>query len=155
MTESTKKAFLVLETGESYQGKWHCGTDRAGEVVFNTSHSGYEEIATDPSYYHQIVVLTAPMQGNYGADQQSWESHKLWIEGFVSLQMQETEREKSWVQRLHDHKIPLVTEIDTRELVMRLRSGGTPWGALVQAQTESEAQAKAQKLIAEKRKGDT
>jgi carbamoyl-phosphate synthase small subunit len=48
-------AYLVLETGEVYSGKWHGGQERAGEVVFNTSHSGYEEIATDPSYLKQIV----------------------------------------------------------------------------------------------------
>ena len=58
-------SYLVLESGEIYSGQWHGGQDSAGEVVFNTSHSGYEEIATDPSYYSQIVVMTAPMQGNY------------------------------------------------------------------------------------------
>jgi carbamoyl-phosphate synthase small subunit len=148
------KAFLVLETGEVYPGKWHGGIDRAGEVVFNTSHSGYEEIATDPSYLNQIVVLTAPMQGNYGVDKKIWESNKLWIEGFISLQIQDSERDRSWIQRLNESKIPLVTEIDTRELVLRLRSGGTPWGALVQADSEAAAKTKAAALIAEKKKGD-
>ena len=149
-----KNAYLVLESGETYSGKWHCGIDRAGEVVFNTSHSGYEEIATDPSYMNQIVVLTAPMQGNYGADHASWESSKLWIEGFISLQVQDSERDHAWIQRLEDNKIPLLTEIDTRELVLRLRSGGTPWGALIQAKDAQEATAKAMKLIAEKKKSD-
>jgi carbamoyl-phosphate synthase small subunit len=147
-----KKAFLVLETGEVYAGQWHCGIDRAGEVVFNTAHSGYEEIATDPSYFSQIVVLTAPMQGNYGVDKSIWESSRLWIEGFVSLQIQDSERDQAWIQRLEENKIPLVTELDTRELVLRLRSGGTPWGALVQAASEEEAKKKATALIAEKRK---
>lgn len=149
-----KKAFLVLETGEVYTGKWHCGEDRAGEVVFNTSHSGYEEIATDPSYFSQIVVMTAPMQGNYGVDNQVWESHRLWIEGFVSLQIQDSPRDLAWIQRLNENRIPLVTELDTRELVLRLRSGGTPWGALVQAADETTAKAKATALIAEKKKLD-
>lgn len=147
-----KKAFLVLETGEVYSGKWHCGQDRAGEVVFNTSHSGYEEIATDPSYFSQIVVMTAPMQGNYGVDSQVWESRRLWIEGFISLQIQESSRDISWIQRLSENQIPLVSELDTRELVLRLRSGGTPWGALVQANDEVSAKAKAVTLIAEKKK---
>ncbi|WP_413288699.1 glutamine-hydrolyzing carbamoyl-phosphate synthase small subunit [Bdellovibrio sp. HCB337] len=147
-----KKAFLVLETGEVYSGKWHGGEDRAGEVVFNTSHSGYEEIATDPSYFSQIVVMTAPMQGNYGAHKEVWESKRLWIEGFISLQIQDTGRDQAWVQRLNENKIPLMTEVDTRELVLRLRSGGTPWGALVQAASEAEAKQKAAGLIAEKKK---
>jgi carbamoyl-phosphate synthase small subunit len=51
------KAYLVLETGEIFQGLWRGGKARAGEIVFNTSHAGYEEIATDPSYMNQIVVM--------------------------------------------------------------------------------------------------
>jgi len=149
-----KKAFLVLETGEVYSGKWHCGEDRAGEVVFNTSHSGYEEIATDPSYFSQIVVLTAPMQGNYAVDNAAWESRQLWIEGFISLQVQDSERDHAWIQRLQEARIPLVTELDTRELVLRLRGGGTPWGALVQAADEAEAKKKSTALISEKKKLD-
>jgi carbamoyl-phosphate synthase small subunit len=149
-----KKAYLVLETGEIYCGKWNSGVDRAGEVVFNTSHSGYEEIATDPSYMNQIVVLTAPMQGNYGVDKSIWESDRLWIEGFISLQIQDSVRDRAWIQRLEDAKIPLLTEIDTRELVLRLRSGGTPWGALVQAADETEARKSASLLIAEKKKSE-
>lgn len=147
-----KKGYLVLETGEVYTGKWHCGKDRAGEVVFNTSHSGYEEIATDPSYFSQIVVMTAPMQGNYGVDNSVWESTKLWIEGFIALQTQNSERDHEWIRRLDENNIPLVTELDTRELVLRLRSGGTPWGALVQAESEEVAKSKATALIAEKKK---
>lgn len=148
----SQTAFLVLETGEVYDGKWHGGTDRAGEVVFNTSHSGYEEIATDPSYFSQIVVLTAPMQGNYGVDQKVWESRQLWIEGFVALQIQTSSRDHTWSQRLIENKIPCVSEMDTRAITLRLRSGGTPWGALVQAATEDEAKKKAATLINEKKK---
>ena len=61
-----EKGFVVLESGETYPGLWQ-GEDRAeeraGEIVFNTSHSGYEEMASDPSYFSQIIVLTAPQQG--------------------------------------------------------------------------------------------
>ena len=148
------KGYLVLETGEIYSAKWHGGEDRAGEVVFNTSHSGYEEIATDPSYFSQIVVMTAPMQGNYGVSNEFWESKRLWIEGFVCLEVQDSVRDRSWVQRLTDNKIPLVSEIDTRELAMRLRSGGTPWGALVHATDEAQAKMKAESLIAKKKQLD-
>ncbi|MBX2988807.1 MAG: glutamine-hydrolyzing carbamoyl-phosphate synthase small subunit [Bdellovibrionaceae bacterium] len=144
-------AWLVLETGEVYSGLWHSGKDRAGEVVFNTSHSGYEEIATDPSYFGQIVCLTAPMMGNYGVDQNVWESRRLWIEGFICLQVQDSDRDRSWIKRLDEDGIPLVSCLDTRGLVLRLRSGGTPWGALVQAETEAEAREKAAPLIAAKK----
>ena len=74
--------YLVLEDGELFKGA-AVGSqlsttgnypEKAGEVVFNTAHSGYEEVATDPSYFHQIVVMTAPMQGNYGSTQSDWES---------------------------------------------------------------------------------
>ncbi len=145
------KGYLVLESGEIYAGLWNGGNDRAGEVVFNTSHSGYEEIATDPSYFSQIVVMTAPMQGNYGVEDDVWESNKLWIEGFICLELQDTERDQAWKKRLTEAGIPLVSELDTRQLVLRLRSGGTPWGALVSAKDETEAKAKASALIAQKK----
>src|SRR5689334_21391612 len=103
----TTKGFLVLESGEAYEGRWHGGKARAGEVVFNTSHSGYEEIATDPSYYAQIMVMCAPMQGNYGAANEVWESRQMWIEGFVSLEMQKTARDSAWHDRLLAADIPI------------------------------------------------
>lgn len=144
--------YLVLETGEVYTGLWHGGKSRAGEVVFNTSHSGYEEIATDPSYFSQIVVMTAPMQGNYGVDKNFWESKQLWIEGFICLQLQKSYREKSWLSRLLETEIPCLSEVDTRAITLRLREGGTPWGAVVKAESPKAAMEIAQKLIAEKKK---
>lgn len=148
------KAYLVLETGELFGGVWHGGQDRAGEVVFNTSHSGYEEIATDPSYFGQIVCMTAPMMGNYGVDDRVWESSRVWIEGFVCLQVQESERDHAWIQRLTGFGVPLASELDTRRLTLRLRSGGTPWGALVKAGSDTEARDKAMPLIVAKKKID-
>ncbi len=150
----TEIGYLVLETGETYQGLFRSGVSKAGEVVFNTSHSGYEEIATDPSYLSQIVVMTAPMQGNYGVDKSFWESKRLWIEGFVSLQVQSSSRDQSWLQRLHENKIPCLSDLDTRAVAMRLREGGTPWGAIVNATSPEAAKALAAPLIAEKKKSD-
>lgn len=150
--EIQQNGFLVLETGEIFSGQWYGGTERAGEVVFNTSHQGYEEMATDPSYMKQIIVLTAPMQGNYGVQDQVWESKQIWIEGFVCVQIQNTTSDQRWKKRLIENKVPILAEVDTRSLVLRLRSGGTPWGALVQADSESEAIKKAQSLIASSRK---
>lgn len=148
------KAYLILETGESYSGCWHGGTDRAGEIVFNTSQSGYQEIATDPSYMNQIVVMTSPMQGNYGVRNEDFESKSLWIEGFICLQIQESSRDSSWLKYLLENEVPVVSEVDTRSLTLRLSSKGTPWGALVNSNSESEAREKARILIDEKKKID-
>lgn len=148
----TQAGFLVLESGETFQGEWWGGRERAGEVVFNTSHSGYEEIATDPSYFKQIVLMTAPMQGNYGVNDQVWESSQFWIEGFLCLQMQNSERDQNWLYRLRQQEVPCLSGIDTRRLVLRLREGGTPWGAIVKADTAEEAKARAAGLITEAKK---
>lgn len=148
------RGFLVLESGETYQGVFRGGKPRAGEVVFNTSHSGYEEIATDPSYYGQILVMTAPMQGNYSVSRSFWESKRMWIEGFISLEMQESERDSSWRRQLAEAGIPILSDLDTREIVLRLRDQGTPWGAIVQAETEAQARELAMPLIEAKKKED-
>lgn len=148
------RGFLVLESGEVYEGLFRGGTPRAGEVVFNTSHSGYEEIATDPSYYGQIIVMTAPMQGNYGVSRSFWESRRMWIEGFISLEMQESERDSSWRRQLGEAGIPILSDLDTREIVLRLRDQGTPWGAIVQAESEDQARTLAKPLIEAKKKED-
>ena len=153
------KSFLVLEDGEFFQGnalsEQSVFPERAGEVVFNTSHSGYEEIATDPSYFSQIIVMTAPMQGNYGSDKKVWESSQMWIQGFVCVQMQNTSRENSWVKRLIENEVPVLTEVDTRRLVIKLRSNGTPWGALVVAPNIDEARVKAKYLIEKQKNIDS
>lgn len=152
-----KKGFLVLESGETFPGLWQGdarAVDRAGEVVFNTSHSGYEEMATDPSYFGQILVLTAPQQGNYGDNDEFWESEKIWIEGFVCVEMQNSWRDKRWKEKLLKNNVPILSEIDTRKLVFKLRDSGTPWGALVQAETAEEAKKKAEPLIVAKKKID-
>jgi carbamoyl-phosphate synthase small subunit len=96
--------------------------------------------------------MTAPMQGNYGADREVWESRKIWIEGFICLQVQDSLRDQAWKTRLLESKIPLMSELDTRSLVFRLRSGGTPWGALVCSDSETAAKARAKTLIEEKKK---
>lgn len=141
--------YLVLETGEVFPGRSHSQQffERAGEVVFNTSHSGFQEVATDPSYFSQIIVMTAPMQGNYGFQSEASESNKIWVEGFVCLSIQNTTREKSWLEHLEQNKVSILSDIDTRKLVMRLRSAGTPWGAFVEAPDQVRALEKAKKLI--------
>jgi len=136
-----KASCLVLETGEIFPGYSFEGESQAGEVVFNTSHCGYEEIATDPSYFSQILVMTAPLQGNYGASDTAWESDQIWIKGFVCLEMQNTKRENRWQQTLKKHKIPILHSVDTRQLVLRLRDRGVVWGAIVPWSKQSKREA--------------
>ncbi len=146
--------YLVLENGEVYEGQFPASREkikpRIGEVVFNTSHSGYEEIATDPSYFNQIVVMTAPMMGNYGSNKNIWESKKFWIEGFVCLEIQNSVRENTWVSQLQAQQIPALTGIDTRKLVFSLREKGTTWGAILAADNEKDAREMAQELLKNK-----
>lgn len=152
------KSYLVLESGEIFAGELQTKHSknlnqepRVGEVVFNTSHTGYEEIATDPSYLSQIVVMTAPMQGNYGAEPKCWESHRMWIEGFICLQVQRSERDSSWIEALEKNNVPLISDLDTRDLVFVLRAKGACYGALVQAATEDEALQMGRQAIEQKR----
>ncbi len=142
-----KKGYVVLESGEMFAGEWLGGANKAGEVVFNTSHSGYEEIATDPSYFSQIMVMTAPQQGNYGSHKEDWESKNIFIQGFVSLEMQNTKRDSFWLDLLTKRTIPVIEGLDTRKLVLHLRESGTPWGAMVQASNKDEAWSLAKPLI--------
>lgn len=145
------KGYLVLETEEIWEGLLPYDGEKVGEVVFNTSHSGYEEIATDPSYCSQIVVMTAPMMGNYGVSPEFWESKRIWIEGFICVQLQSSERDSSWKDLLKKHSVPILTDVDTRSLVHRLRSGGTPWGAIVSAKDSKESLEKARALFKNKK----
>jgi carbamoyl-phosphate synthase small subunit len=157
------KGFLILETGESFEGRWHGrrqGGDsettrsreatRAGELVFNTSHAGYQEIASDPSYFGQIMVMTAPMQGNYGEHAGERESDRYWIEGFVCLEIEN--RDPRWIHQLLDQNIPVLSEVDTRALTLRLRQGGAVFGGLCAAATLEEAREKTSAFIAQQKK---
>ena len=140
-------AFLVLETGQLFPGRHLGGGEKAGEVVFNTAHSGYEEVATDPSYFSQIIVMTAPHQGNYAESDTYWESENIWIEGLVCLKMQNSSRDTSWKNKLTRHSVPILEGVDTRSLTLTLRNHGSIYGAIVEGDSESEAQKRAQVLI--------
>ena len=80
----SKRAFMVLEDGSIYEGYSFGAEDTTfGEVVFNTSMSGYQEMLTDPSYAGQIVVPTYPLIGNYGINKLDFESKQIQVRGFV------------------------------------------------------------------------
>ena len=79
-----KSAILALEDGRVWRGRsWGAAGESTGEMVFNTSMTGYQEVLTDPSYAGQIVCMTYPLIGNYGVNSEDPESARPWVEGFV------------------------------------------------------------------------
>jgi carbamoyl-phosphate synthase small subunit len=129
------KAWLALEDGTVFEGRsFGASTERAGEVVFNTAITGYQEIFTDPSYAGQIVVLTNPQIGNYGANASDSEASRPYIEGLVVREFSPIA--SNWRSQEHassflaQHNIPVIAEIDTRALVRRLRTVGVLRGVL-------------------------
>jgi carbamoyl-phosphate synthase small subunit len=129
------RAILALEDGDVFEGlSFGAPTERTGEVVFNTSITGYQEIFTDPSYAGQIVVLTNPQIGNYGSNSADNEAIRPFIEGLVvrdfSPIASNWRSEETASQFLSSHQIPVISGIDTRRLVRKLRSGGVLRGAL-------------------------
>lgn len=126
---SSKKAYLVLENGTVFEGlSAGFEGDAEGEIVFNTSMTGYQEILTDPSYKGQIVTMTYPLIGNYGVNAEDVESGKPWVEGFVLKEMAAApsnwRSQESLTDYLKRHKIPAIQGIDTRKLTKIIRQGG-------------------------------
>ncbi|MGB7624196.1 MAG: glutamine-hydrolyzing carbamoyl-phosphate synthase small subunit [Terriglobia bacterium] len=123
---NSQTAILALEDGRCFQGRaLGAPVERTGEVIFNTSLSGYQEILTDPSYCGQIVVLTNPEIGNYGLNRLDEESRQPFIEGLVVREhsLVASNWRSEWVlgDYLKEHGVPGVSEIDTRALVRHLR----------------------------------
>ena len=138
------QAILALEDGRLFRGKAYGAlTERVGEVVFNTSMTGYQEIFTDPSYAGQIVVLTSPHIGNYGTSPSDAESAKPYIEGLVvrefspvSSNWRSTEVADEYLER---NGVPVIGEIDTRAVVRHLRANGCLRGVLSTAVEDTDA----------------
>ncbi len=128
-------ALLALEDGTVFEGQsFGAPIERAGEVVFNTAITGYQEIFTDPSYAGQIVVLTNPQIGNYGANEADNESAKPYIEGLVVREFSglssNWRADETAQQFLTSNRVPVIAGIDTRGLVRHLRSRGVMRGVL-------------------------
>ncbi len=129
------QAILALEDGRVFRGKgFGARVERAGEVVFNTSLTGYQEIFTDPSYAGQIVVLTNPHIGNYGTTPADAESARPMIEGLVTREFspvssnwRSTEVADEYLER---SGIPVIAEVDTRAVVRHLRAHGVMRGVI-------------------------
>ncbi|MFN7961398.1 MAG: glutamine-hydrolyzing carbamoyl-phosphate synthase small subunit [Thermoanaerobaculia bacterium] len=133
-------ALLVLEDGSVYPGRAAVPGTRFGEVVFNTSMTGYQEILTDPSYRGQIVVMTQPHIGNYGVAAEVAESERIWVEGFVARAF--TERpsgvgyEEGLLGYLRRQQVPAIDGVDTRALVRHLRERGALRGVITSERTD-------------------
>jgi len=128
-------ARLVLENGVIFRGFGFGATGVAtGEVVFNTSMTGYQEILTDPSYHGQIVAMTYPEIGNYGVNSEDCESRRPWLRGFVVRSLADRpsnhRSEEDLGHYLERLGVPGITGVDTRRLVRLTRSLGAMKGLL-------------------------
>ncbi|MBI4303943.1 MAG: glutamine-hydrolyzing carbamoyl-phosphate synthase small subunit [Chloroflexi bacterium] len=147
----TKKAILVLEDGSAYQGfSFGAEGDTYGEVVFNTSMIGYQEMLTDPSYAGQIVVPTYPLIGNYGINSQDVESRRIQVRGFVvreeCLEPNHYLSSGTLHRYLAESNIPGIYGVDTRAITRKLRSFGVMMGIITSTRTVEEALAELKRL---------
>ena len=130
-----KAAYLVLEDGSVHEGVgFGAENDGLGEVVFNTSMTGYQEILTDPSYAGQLVTLTYPLVGNYGINAEDSESARIQVSGLIVREHCELPSHGRSDRTLHEflasEGIPGISEIDTRAVTRRLRSQGVMMGII-------------------------
>lgn len=140
----TKRAILVLADGSVYEGySFGAQTDTYGEVVFNTSMTGYQEMLTDPSYAGQIVVPTYPLIGNYGINEEDMESKQIQVRGFAvredCLEPSHFLSRKTIHQYLDESCVPGIWGIDTRAITRKLRSTGVMMGMITSDKTPEEA----------------
>jgi len=133
------KAILLLEDGTVFRGRAFGAQGKAcGEVVFNTSMAGYQEILTDPSYHEQIVTMTYPLIGNYGTNQEDVESQKVYARGFIVKEncsyASNWRSQKSLNDFLLQHHVVGLEGIDTRMLVRHIREKGAMKGIISSAE---------------------
>jgi carbamoyl-phosphate synthase small subunit len=139
-----KEGILLLEDGRVFQGKsfGSVGT-KVGEVVFNTSMTGYQEALTDPSYCEQILVMTTSHVGNTGVNREDVESRRCFVHGFIARHFSKNPSNHRSEQDLNTYlvqqKIPAIEDIDTRSLVRHLRDRGSMKGVISTDGTKIEA----------------
>jgi len=129
------EAILALEDGRTFRGRsFGAAGETCGEVVFNTSLSGYQEILTDPSYAGQIVAMTYPHIGNYGINREDEESGKPFVQGFVAREFSAFTSNWRALESIEEylklHAIVSISEVDTRALVRHLRTRGAMRGII-------------------------
>ena len=140
--ESSVPAYLVLEDGSVHRGEsMGARVDGHGEVVFNTSMTGYQEVLTDPSYAGQLVTLTYPLVGNYGINPQDFESAKIRVAGFIVRehcdQPSHGRSDRTLDEYLKSQGIPGICGVDTRAITRRLRERGVMMGLLTTGSPEA------------------
>jgi len=148
------EGYVMLEDGTRFDGELAGGGERAtGEVVFNTSITGYQEAVTDPSYAGQIITFTYPLVGNYGVAATAMESDRVQARGVIMREPKNGETvasaEGGWVDWLADRGVPAIGGVDTRTLVRHIRDRGAMRGGIFAADVgEDEA---AERMAAEPR----
>lgn len=124
-----RSAFLVLDDGTVYEGAaWGAEGETFGEIVFATGMTGYQETLTDPSYFNQVVVMTAPHIGNTGMNTSDEESRKIWVSGFVvrdpSPIVSNWRSERTLDTELKDNGVVGISGVDTRAITLHIRERG-------------------------------
>src|SRR5258707_3840228 len=142
--ENSKSAILALEDGRVWRGRsWGAAGEACGEMIFNTSMTGYQEVLTDPSYAGQIVCMTYPLIGNYGVNSEDTESSKPWVEGFVVREASRIYSNWRADESLDDYlkrwNIVAIDHIDTRALVRHIRDKGAMRACLSTVDTDADA----------------
>jgi carbamoyl-phosphate synthase small subunit len=137
------KAILALEDGRTFAGRaFGAEGEVCGEVVFNTSLSGYQEILTDPSYAGQIVVMTYPHIGNYGMNREDEESMKPYVQGFVAREFSAFTSNwralESLEEYLKRYGIISISDVDTRAIVRHIRTRGAMRGIISSVDLDGE-----------------
>ena len=152
MSLNPSPAVLALASGDFFEGiSMGYEQDISGEVVFNTSMTGYQEILSDPSYHRQLVAMTYPHIGNVGSTQLDMESNVACAGGLIvrslSQHYSNWRAEGSLSNFLHEKKIPAISEIDTRKLTHILREKGSQLGCISIGQNVQKALKVAQNLV--------
>ncbi|HNX25783.1 MAG TPA: glutamine-hydrolyzing carbamoyl-phosphate synthase small subunit [Phycisphaerae bacterium] len=136
----TQRAILAMEDGSVFEGTaFGAAGECSGEVVFNTSMTGYQEVLTDPSYRGQIVAMTYPLIGNYGVNAADAESKGLWLSGFIVRELSRItsnfRSEKDLDTYLRENGVMGIEGIDTREITKKLRTKGALRGVISTEET--------------------
>jgi len=139
-----KSTILVLADGSTYEGfSFGAETDAIGEVVFNTSMAGYQEMLTDPSYAGQILIPTYPLIGNYGTNNEDDESKRIQVRGFVVREECDLPHHFLNSRTIHQYLssggTPGIWGVDTRAITRRLRSVGVMMGMITSSKSSAEA----------------
>ena len=135
----TQPGFILLEDGTRFDGELVASAGEVtGEVVFNTSMTGYQEAVTDPSYAGQIITFTYPLVGNYGVAAQAMESDRVQARGVVMREAKNSEdaadAEGGWLDWLEACGVPAISGVDTRTLVRHIRDRGAMRGGIFSAE---------------------